>query len=67
MSASDPVAKRIAEYKEMVRLHKVAHAHKLKMGDDEAAIAELQAIVKLEERIEDMERFERLREMTSDR
>ncbi len=48
----------------MLAVHKSRHAQKLATGDDEAALAELTAIAKLELTLANIEQYERIRALT---
>jgi hypothetical protein len=60
------IEKQIEATKRLLAVHKQRHAQRLAAGDDDAAVSELSTILKLELRIEQLERFQRLRELTRD-
>jgi len=62
-SEDDRLAQQLAATRTMLATHKRRHTQKLAIGE-EVAVAELDAITKLETRLATLEQYLRLREMT---
>jgi hypothetical protein len=60
----DELLRRVAESQRLLGRHKRQHQKRLEAGDDAAAIAELEAIARLEVRLWNLESLLRVRSLT---
>ena len=63
-TSDDKLLRQIAESRRLLARHKRRHEQRLEAGDDQAAIAELEAIARLEVRLWNLESLLRLRSLT---